>query len=60
MGEEEATIQNDKRDSIELSCNAKGEHAWKAKRYYDAESQKFEDIIDELVNIDNLLKEKFG
>lgn len=56
----EETIQNEKRDSIELSRNAKGEHSWKVKRYYDANSQEFNDIIDELVSIDNQLKAKFG
>ena len=57
---EEAQLQNDKRDSIELSRNAKGEHSWKIKRYYDSESQASEDIVNELGDIDNLLKKKFG
>ena len=59
MEKEEAQLQNDKRDSIELSRNAKGEHSWKIKRYYDSESQASEDIVNELGDIDNLLKEKF-
>ena len=60
MEKEEAQLQNDKRDSIELSRNAKGEHSWKIKRYYDSESQASEDIVNELGDIDNLLKKKFG
>ena len=56
----EETIVHEKSDSIELSKNAKGEHSWKIKRYYDAESKDYKDIVDELAAIDSELKERFG
>ena len=54
------TIEYEKRDSIEVSKNAKGEHSWKIKRYYDAGSEDYKDIVNELVAIDGDLKERFG
>ena len=55
----EETIQHEKRDSIEISRNAKGDIAWKAKLYFDNDEQGFVNTVDELASIHTLLKEKF-
>ena len=44
-------LQHEKRDSITLKRNAKGEYAWDIKLYFDAESNRrathtLEDIAD--------------
>ena len=56
----EATIEHEKRDSIELSKNAKGEYAWKVKLYFDDADETSPSVVDELAAINYLLKTKFG
>jgi hypothetical protein len=56
----EGTIEHEKRDSIELSRNAKGEYAYKAKLYYDNIEEPSKNIIEELASIDEMMQEKFG
>lgn len=60
MTEEIAELRKDSRDSVEISKNAKGEYSWKIKRYYDATSQNYGEIVQELIDIDTELKENFG
>ena len=55
----EETIQHTTSDSIEVSRNAKGDVAWKAKLYFDNESQGYGDTVDELTSIDKMLRERF-
>ena len=57
------TIESERKDSIELTRNAKGEYAYKAKIYCDFDAEDSEDnigsVIDRLVVIDEQIKEKF-
>lgn len=55
----EEQLQHEKRDSIEVSRNAKGEYAWKAKVYYDQESEDAAIVIEHIDAVDTLLKERF-
>jgi len=57
MNKEE--LQYDKRDSIEVSRNAKGEYAWKAKVYYDRGSEDAAIVVEHIEAVDALLKERF-
>ena len=50
-------LQHEKRDSITVKRNAKGEYAWDVKIYYDAENEKIADIVDYLKQTDKRLKE---
>jgi hypothetical protein len=52
-------LLHEKRDSIEISKNAKGEVAWKIKRYYDSGTQKQSDVVDDIEEIHEALKERF-
>jgi len=52
-------ILHEKRDSIEISRNAKGEVAWKIKRYYDADTQEYRSVVDEIEVIHEALQERF-
>lgn len=54
------TIESDKRDSIEVSRNAKKETSWKAKLYYNSATKKHTDVVKELVEIDTELMANFG
>jgi len=40
----EGIILKDKQDSVEVSRNAKGEHAFKVKIYYDSTETSYTDI----------------
>lgn len=55
----ETTILHEKKDSIEISKNAKGEIAWKAKLYFDVEEEGYTDTVDKLEAIHEALKERF-
>ena len=55
----EETIQHTTSDSVEVSRNAAGKVAWKAKLYFDNESQGYRDTVGELVAIDKMLREQF-
>ena len=52
-------LQYEKRDSITVKRNAKGEYAWDIKIYYDAENEKIADVTDYLQMTDKRLKEAF-
>ena len=56
---DKAELQQEKRDSITLKRNAKGEYAWDMKLYYDAENEKIADIVAYLQQTDKRLKEAF-
>lgn len=55
----EEMLQHIARDSIEVSRNAKGDVAWKAKLYFDEDSQGHDDTVAKLRAIDAALKEGF-
>ena len=57
---EEITMERNPIDSIEVSKNAKGEYAWKAKLYFDNQWSPYEDIVDDLEKINAMLEKKFG
>jgi len=52
-------LQYEKRDSITLKRNAKGEYAWDVKLYYDTENEKIADIVDYLKLTDKRLRDAF-
>jgi hypothetical protein len=56
---ENTKLQHEKRDSITLKRNAKGEYAWDAKLYYDAENENIADIVEYLHQVDKRLKDAF-
>ena len=53
------TLTNDKRDSITMKKNAKGEYAWDIKRYYDAETMPVDDVVHALKEADTCLRGAF-
>ena len=55
---DEAQLQYEKRDSIEVARNAKGEYSWKVKGYYNIKDGS-EDIVTYLVVVDKRLREAF-
>ena len=55
----EEQLLHEKKDSIEISRNAKGEVAWKAKVYFDIATQGYGDTVDVLKAIHEALKERF-
>ena len=56
---EPATINFDKRDSITLKMNARGEYAYDAKIYYDSSEEDIKDVMNRLIDIDMKIKENF-
>lgn len=56
---EEATLLHEEKDSIEISKNANGAIAWKAKVYFDIDTQGYGDTVDVLKAIHEALKERF-
>ena len=52
-------LQYEKRDSVEVTRNAKGEYGWKIKRYYEASEDSVEDIISHIEYTDHRLREAF-
>ena len=57
------TIESERKDSVELTRNAKDEYVYKAKIYCDFGAEDSEDnirsVINRLVVIDEQIKEKF-
>ena len=51
--------KNEKASSIEVSRNAKGEHSFKVKIYYDDETTKEADVINKIEKAYVVLHEKF-
>lgn len=58
MAEWEMTLP-EKRSSIEVSENAKGQFSYSVKLYYDKDNDKSEEVVDEIRNIYDMLKKKF-
>lgn len=57
MADEE--LLHEKRDSIEISKNAKNETAWKIKLYFNEETQGHIDTVDKLAAIHTALQDEF-
>jgi len=55
----EAQLQYEKRDSIVLKRNAKGEYAWDVKLYWNSEDGDALSVVEELQHIDGMLRERF-
>lgn len=53
-----AELQYEKRDSLTLKRNAKGEYAWDIKAYYNGESGNA-DVLQRLQETDTELKKRF-
>lgn len=56
---EEAELKYEKKDSVTVKRNAKGEYAWDIKLYCDAENEKIADVVNYLQEVDKRLKEAF-
>ena len=56
---EKAQLQYEKRDSIEVTRNAKGEYGWKVKQYYNSPDQQIDIIVADLKETDKQLREAF-
>ena len=52
-------LQYEKRDSVELTRNAKGEYGWKIKIYEDFSEDMIKDIVWDLKETDRQLREAF-
>ena len=50
--ENKAQLQYEKRDSIEITRNAKGEYGWKVKQYYNSPDQQIDSIVADLIETD--------
>ena len=53
------TAEFEKKDSITVKRNAKGEYAWDIKIYLDNETQGSGAALDQINFIDNALKAEF-
>lgn len=56
---DKAELQHEKRDSIAIKRNAKGEYAWDIKVYFDREDDTVTYISGYLKRVDAELKESF-
>lgn len=56
---DKAELQYEKRDSVEVARNAKGEYSWKMKQYYNSPDETVDDIVADLVETDRQLREAF-
>jgi len=56
---DETQLQYEKRDSIALKRNAKGEYAWDVKLYWNSEDGDALSVVEELQHIDEMLRERF-
>ena len=52
-------LNYDQKDNVEIGRNAKGEYSWKIKRYYNSPDDPIEDMIADLKETDNQLREAF-
>ena len=52
-------LQYEKRDSVEVTRNAKGEYGWKIKQYYNASDETIETIVADVVETDRQLRVEF-
>ena len=53
------TTNFDRRDSVTLKMNAKGEYAYDSKIYYDSAEDDVNDVMNRLIDIDMKIKENF-
>ena len=53
------TAEFEKKDSITVKRNAKGEYAWDIKIYLDNETQDVGDVLNQIERIDFSLRSKF-
>lgn len=56
---ESKTIDFERRDSITLKMNTKGEYAYDAKIYYDSSLDEIYEIMTKLIDIDIRIHESF-
>ena len=56
---DKAELIHEKRDSVEVTRNAKGEYAWKIKLYYRADDEQINEIVWDLKEADRQLREVF-
>ena len=55
----EAQLQYERIDSVEVTRNAKGEYGWKIKQYYSSPDQQLDGIVADIVEADRQLREAF-
>lgn len=56
---DKAELQYEKRDSVEVTRNAKGEYSWKMKQYYNAMDIPIKDVVWDLKETDRQLRGAF-
>ena len=56
---ESKTTNFDRRDSVTLKMNAKGEYAYDVKLYYDSLEDDINDVMNRLIDVDMRIKENF-
>lgn len=59
MGDTYEESRYERKDSVEVTRNAKGEYGWKIKLYYATEEQQIEAMVADLKETDNQLREAF-
>lgn len=55
----EATTDFDRKDSVTLKMNAKGEYAYDVKIYYDSSQDDINDVMNRLIDVDMKIHENF-
>lgn len=56
---ESTTTNFDRRDSVTLKMNAKGEYAYDVKIYYDSLEDDIKDVVNRLIDVDTKIHENF-
>lgn len=56
---EETILQYEKKDSVEVTRNAKGEYGWRIKLYYNTPDQRIETMLADLIETDAQLRRAF-
>jgi hypothetical protein len=56
---DKAELQYEKRDSVEVTRNAKGEYGWKIKQHYNSMDIPIKDVVWDLKETDKQLREAF-
>lgn len=56
----DSVIVKEKPDSIEVSCNAKGDYSWKIKVYYNLDSTAIEFVVNKCNDLNEELKKRFN
>ena len=56
---DKAELQYERRDSVEVTRNAKGEYGWKIKQYYNSTDATLDEVVADLVETDKQLREAF-